>query len=234
MPLEEREPARFRLDERGRPRPDPEHVCVGRDLVADAIALVERRSIWARTSKKERERAPRLPLQAMRHCEATLEEVGAWCRGEVSDVDVLDLVRPLLALDWTEIPAGGPMLPPQPGGVPEPLHLAFRLAHLPFDVPVSHVAGKTEVAARVRLDPEPLRRLAAGDLDGALRVTMRRLEASGLRPVFRRGVATSAWARCLAASLAFPISQHDAARAARLVCKPHDLKDVGEQPAVPA
>jgi CRISPR-associated protein Csx17 len=146
---------------------------------------------------------------------------------------VLDLARPLLALDWSRMPAGGPLLAPEPGGVPEPLHLLFRLAHLPFDVPATNAEGKTEAAVTVRLDPEPLRRLAAGDIDGALRVTVRRLEASGLRPVFHRGVATPALARRLAASLAFPISQQDAARAARLVCKPYDVKDVGRQSAVP-
>jgi CRISPR-associated protein Csx17 len=221
---------RFKLDERGRPVPDPEHVCVGRDLVADAIALVERRSVWARTSWYER--TPRLPLQATRHCEATLEEVGAWVRGEVPDTEVLDLVRPLLALDWTQMPARSLLLAPEPGGVPEPLHLLFCLAHLPFDVPVTDAEQRTEAAIPVRLDPEPVRRLAAGDIDGALRLTVRRLEASGLRPVFRRGVATPALARRLAASLAFPISQQDAARAARLVCKPHDEKDVGQQSAV--
>jgi hypothetical protein len=107
----------------------------------------------------------------------------------------------------------------------------LRLAHLPFDVPVTDAAGKTVVAITVRLDPEPLRRLAADDLDGALRVAIRRLEASGLRPVFRRAVATPSLARRLAGSLAFPISQEDAARAARLVCKPYDVKDVTEQPA---
>lgn len=236
MPLDERDPARprFKLDERGRPRPDPEHVCVGRDLVADAIALVARRSIWARTSKKGRERAPRLPLQAMRGCESTLEEVGAWIRGEVPDRDVLDLARALLALDWAQFLSERPLVEPVPGGVPEPLHLLLRLAHLPFDVPVADADGKLEVAVRVRLDPEPLRRLAGGDLDGALRVTIRRLEASGLRPVFGRAVATPSVARRLAASLGFPISQVDAARAARLVCKPYAVKDVEEQPAAPA
>jgi CRISPR-associated protein Csx17 len=223
---------RFKLDERGRPVPDPEHVCVGRDLVADAIALVERRSVWARTAKRDRERAPRLPLQAATHCEATLEEVGAWVRGEVPDADVLDLTRPLLALDWTQMPARGPLLAPGPGGVPEPLHLMFRLAHLPFDVPVTDAEQRTEAAITVRLDPEPVRRLAAGDIDGALMVTVRRLKASGLRPVFHRGVATPPLARRLAASLAFPISQQDAARAARLVCKPYDVKDVWQRSSV--
>jgi CRISPR-associated protein Csx17 len=233
MPVDDR--GRFDLDERGRPKFGPEQVCVGRDLVADAIALVERRSIWARSSKKEHDGAPRLPLQAIPGCEVTPEEVGAWIRGEVADRDVRELVRPLLALKWDQLRADTRCVPqPMRGGVPEPLHLLFRLAHLPFDVPVSDSEGATEVAVSVRLDPEPLRRLAGGDVDGALRVAVRRLEASGLRPVFRRAVATRSLARRLAASLAFPISQGDAARAARLVCKPYALKDVQEQPAVPA
>jgi len=235
MPLDERDASRprFSLDARGRPKPDSEHVCVGRDFVADAIALVQRRSVWARTSKKDRERTPALPLQAWGGCEASLDDVGAWVRGEVPDVEVLALVRSLLALDWAQLRVEGlPGALPGPGGVTEPLHLLFRLAHLPFDVPVADAEGRNDVAITVRLDPEPIRRLAAGDLDGALKVAVRRLQASGLRPVFRRGVAAPSLARRLAASLAFPISQRDAACAARLVCKPYTVRDV-EQPALP-
>ncbi|MBI4728140.1 MAG: type I-U CRISPR-associated protein Csx17, partial [Acidobacteria bacterium] len=76
---------RLKLDDKGRVMRDPEHVCVGRDLVIDAIALVERRSIWARSSSDKRERAPQLPLEAPKGCEATLEEIAAWVRGDVSD-----------------------------------------------------------------------------------------------------------------------------------------------------
>jgi CRISPR-associated protein Csx17 len=232
MPVDDR--GRFALDERGRAQLGPEQVCVGRDLVADAIAVVARRCIWARSSKTERERAPRLPLQAIPGCEATLEEVGAWIRGEVPDHEVLDLARALLALDWAQFPRVPPPVQSTRGAAPEPLHLLFRLAYLPFDVPVADADGRNEVPVAVRLDPEPLRRLAGGDLDGALRVAVRRLEASGLRPVFRRAVASPMLARRLAASLAFPISQGDATRAARLVCKPYAMKDVEERPAVPA
>jgi CRISPR-associated protein Csx17 len=237
MPLEEQDGShhRFRLDEKGRPKEDPEHVCFGRNLVADAVALLERRSIWARSTNKERERAPRLPLQAWTGCEATVEEVGAWVRGEVPDEDILALIRPLLALNWEEVHSEeARMLPPDRGGVLEPLHLLLRLAHLPFDVPVADAEGREQPAVTVRLDPEPIRRLAAGDLDGALRVAVRRLEASGLRPVFRRAVSVPVLARRLAASLAFPISQDDAARAAQVVCKPYELRDFEDHPAVPA
>jgi CRISPR-associated protein Csx17 len=238
IPLDEsnREWPRFLLDDRGRAERDPELVCVGRDLVTDAIALVRRRSIWVRTSDPERDRAPQLPLWAPDACEATLEEVGAWVRCEVSDDVVYALARPLLALDWSEIHNGhlGSQLPPAPGGVPEPLHLLLRLAHLPFDISIEGTEGRSEVAVTVRLDPEPLRRLAAGDLDGALRVVVRRLGASGLRPVFRRGVAAPGLARRLAASLAFPISRAGAARAARLVCKPYETLEPEEQSAAQA
>lgn len=226
LPVDEtnRDWSRFRLDARGRAERDPELVCVGRDLVTDAIALVRRRSIWARTSDPERDRAPRLPLWAAGACEATLEEVGAWVRGEVGDAAVYALARPLFALDWDAIHKQqlGSQLHAIPGGVPEPLHMLLRLAHLPFDISINGPNGGPQVAVMVRLDPEPLRRLAAGDLDGALRVVVRRLGASGLRPVFRRGVTRPGLVRRLAASLAFPVSRADAARAARLVCKPYD------------
>jgi CRISPR-associated protein Csx17 len=229
IPIDDHDPERprFRLDDRGRAERDPEHVCAGRDLVTDAIALVRRRSIWARTASPERDRAPQLPLGAAGSASATLEEVGAWVRGELSDDAVYGLVRPLLALDWAEI--GGSVPGAASKGTPEPLQMLIRLAHLPFDIPVGGANGAAEVAVTVRLDPEPLRRLAAGDLDGALKVVVRRLGASGLRPVFRRGVAAPRLARRLAASLAFPISREDAARAAGLVCKPYQAKDSEEQ-----
>jgi CRISPR-associated protein Csx17 len=228
IPVEDadREWPRFRLDDRGRAERDPEYVCLGRDLVTDAIALVRRRSIWARRSTPERDRARQLPLWAPGSVSATIEEIGAWVRGELSDDAVYGLARPLLALDWTKIVREGlgSGLFAAPVGEPEPLHMLFRLAHLPFDIPVEGSNDAAEAGVTVRLDPEPLRRLAAGDLDGALRVAVRRLGASGLRPVFRRGVGRPGMARRLAASLAFPISRHDAARASRLVCKPFEAK----------
>lgn len=234
LPLDDWEKrSQFKLDEEGCVTRDAEYVCVGRDLVTDAIALVKRRSIWTRGSNAKRQHAPLLPLEATRFCEATLEEIGAWLRREVADEAVLRLVRPLLALDWHQIAEGGSTVPPERGETPEPLHMLLRLAHLPFNVLVSGPDGQTEAAVTVRLDPEPLRRLAAGDLDGALKVAMRRLGACGLRPVFRRAVCTPEFARRLAASLAFPISREDARRAAQLVCKPHDVRDPEERLSTP-
>jgi CRISPR-associated protein Csx17 len=197
---------------------------VGRNLVADAIALVRRRSIWARTSSTRREKAPLLPLWAVRPCEAGSEEIAWWLRHDQFDDEILKLARPLLALDWSDV-ARQRVVPPLLCRVaPDPLHLLFRLGHLPFDISV-RPGVQAEIGVTVRLDPEPLRRLAAGDLDAALRVVVRRLSASGLHPVFRRSIGTPMLARRLAASLAFPISQREAARAAALVCKPYEVED---------
>jgi CRISPR-associated protein Csx17 len=214
----------FKLDGKGRIQPDPEHVCHGRDLVNDAIALVLRRSIWARSSSLHRDKAPKLPLEAVTGCEATLAEVGAWVRGEIPDDDVLELVRPLLALDWSEVAQGGGGIPRTQTEAGDPLQMLLRLAHLPFALPVRDPDGRSVAVVEVRLDPEALRRLAAGDMDGALRVAVRRLSASGLRPVFRRGIGPAPLVRRIAASLAFPISRDEAAMAAQLVCKPYELK----------
>ncbi len=219
----------FRFDERGRAASDPEWVCVGRNLVADTIALVRRRTIWVRTASAQWERAPQLPLWAVRSCEASTREIAWWLRHDQFDDEILKLARALLALDWGAVANSNVVPPPLCEGARDPLHLLFRLAHLPFEVPVRDSDGKGEVGVTVRLDSEPLRRLAASDIDGAIRVVVRRLVASGLHPVFRRGMATPVLARRLAASLAFPISQREAALAAALVCKPYEAKDTEDQ-----
>lgn len=233
LPLTEPDAERpqFRLDERGRAESDPECVCVGRDLIADAIALVRRRSIWLRSASERKERVTRLPLQAVQSCEASSGEIAWWLRHDEFDHEILKLARPLLALDWGQAARQPVVLPGLCRAMPDPLHLLFRLAHLPFDIPVETSNGKVKAEVTVRLDPEPLRRLAAGDLDGALRVVVRRLSASSLHPVFRRGVGTRILARRLGASLAFPISRKEATRAAALVCKPYEAKNI-EEPAL--
>jgi CRISPR-associated protein Csx17 len=222
----------FRLDERGRVESDQECVCVGRSLVADAIALVQRRSIWVRMANERSSQVMRLPLQAVQSCEVSSEEIAWWLLHDEFDSEILKLARPLLALDWGQVARHPIVLPVLCQALPDPLHLLFRLVHLPFNIPVKTSNGKVETEVTVRLDPEPLRRLASGDLDGALRVVVRRLSACGLHPVFKRGVRAPRLAQRLAASLAFPISQKEAARAATLVCKPYEARELEEQDLV--
>lgn len=217
-------PARFLLEKQGQVKRDPEWVCVGRDLVSDALALLHRRSIWARRPGNEG-RTPRLPLLATRGCEATPGEVAWWLRNPQYDRLILDLVRPLLALNWLEV-GGNSVIPrPMTHEPPAAVQLVFRLAHLPFDIPIRAKDGAWVGMVTVRFDPEPLQRLSAGDLDGALRIVVRRLAASGVRPVVQRTLNSASLARRIAASLALPISQDAAAYAAQLVCKPYDWKD---------
>ena len=219
--------ARFRTSESGSNGIDPEWVCMGRDLVSDALAVLRRRSIWSRWLAGQRGGVPRLPLWGPRGCEATLEEVGWWLWNPQHDRLILDLARPMAAINWAGLTPSDAIPASMRSGTVEPLQSLFRLAYLPFDVPIGSGEGGVAARVAVRFDPEPLRRLAGGDLEGALETTVHRLTASGLRPVLRRGIRMPVLARRIAASLVFPISEYDAARAAALVCKPYEGK--GEQ-----
>ena len=64
-------------------------------------------------------------------------------------------------------------------------------------------------------------RLARGDLATAVKLAVRRLNASGLRPHVTVGVADQAYARRLAAALVFPLNNGNAARLARRLLRPH-------------
>jgi hypothetical protein len=82
------------------------------------------------------------------------------------------------------------------------------------------------VRVTVALDPEPIARLAAGDLPGSIALCLRRLRASGLSPMVRLVAGDARRARRLAASLAFPIRAADAAWCADLVTKPFALEEL--------
>lgn len=216
--------ARFRSSQSGSNGMDPEWVCMGRDLVSDALAILRRRSIWSRWLAGQRGGVPQLPLWGPRGCEATLEEVGWWLWNPQHDRLILDLARPMAAINWAGLTPSDAIPASSRCGTVEPLQLLFRLAYLPFDVPVGSGEGGVAARVAVRFDPEPLRKLAGGDLEGALEITVHRLTASGLRPVLCRGIRMAVLARRIAASLVFPISEYDAARAAALVCKPYEGK----------
>lgn len=217
---------RYKLDSKGRLEHSCEYVCPGRDLVTDAIALLLRRSLWARSRRDNDEERPRqLPLQAVAGCEVSLGEVAAWLRGELVDASVLALVKPLLALDWRKFSAQPVALPAVADRPADPVQTLLRLAFLPYSIPVLREDRQSEGEVTVRLDPEPLRRLAAGDLPGALPFVIRRLSATGLRPVMRHAVASAEKARRLLATLAFPIARQEAGYAATVVCKPYKFSE---------
>jgi hypothetical protein len=91
----------------------------------------------------------------------------------------------------------------------------MRITHL------SAPLRRGEASVEIRLDPEPSARLASGNLAAAADVSLRRLRSSGLTSTARVFAGSAAYARRLAASLAFPISAFDASRCADLVTKPY-------------
>jgi CRISPR-associated protein Csx17 len=200
----------------------PDVVCTGVDLERDCVALVRRRVLRARSAWKAEEGRPRpleeaLPLVAPWACSARLRDIDAFLSRATDDARVLGLARAFMAVRWREwgdepLERGGD--PPPPNA----LHAIFRLVHLPHGL----LRGDDQVP--ITVDPEVVARLAAGNLAAAASTALRRLRASGLRPVVRAIAGDAALARRLAASLAFALHPTDVARAADAVTKPYAVE----------
>lgn len=201
-----RRPARFATGASGLAA-DPDVVCAGRDLERDCIALVMRRVQMAPALKTRG-----LGLVGANCCRASLADVMAFLDGTVDDARVLSLARPLMAVKWWEQRSS--IEHPSPAS-PDAAYAILRIAHL--SGPLRREGGDV----CVQLDPEPVARLSAGDVAGAVAVCLRRLRSSGLTPTVRIVAGDAARARRLAASLAFPIRAADSSRCADLVTKPY-------------
>ncbi|MGC4067355.1 MAG: type I-U CRISPR-associated protein Csx17 [Polyangiaceae bacterium] len=173
---------------------DPRVVMTGRDPLGDLIALVERRLVEA---SQQASRA--LPLVAHWHAGARLDDLARFIAGEVDVERVVALGRALMALDWKQVeqvkslPRVGAALR---GERPDEGWEAVRLCVLPFAV------GDRNIMS----EPAMFRRLASGDVPGAVALALRRLRASGIRPPLVAAIADPTTARRWAAALAFPIS----------------------------
>ena len=191
---------------------DPDVVGAGDDLERDCIALMRRR-VQIATSLTTRS----LGLYQPRGIAAPMADVAAYLSRTVDDARILSLSRPLMAVAWWK--GDMPRLPAPPRAGPDVIYAVVRTAHS------SHAFDRGGEQVTVRLDPEPIARLAAGDLAAALAVCLRRLRASGLAPKIRLGGGDARYARRLAASLAFPIHAGDASRCVDLVTKPFELEE---------
>jgi CRISPR-associated protein Csx17 len=168
----------------------------GRDGLADAIAVVERRLILA--ARKDRRR---LPLVAASKAYASLTDLSALIAGEVDLDRTLTLARALMALDlrkWSADPQ--PPAMPQEHEWPDDAWSLLRLAMLPWpledhDIPV---------------DSAMFRRLATGDAGQAVVIATRRLRIAGIVPTIRGASVPSQTARRWAAAMAFPIAPFQA------------------------
>jgi CRISPR-associated protein Csx17 len=192
---------------------DPDVVCRGHDLERDCLALVRRRVQMAGALE-----ARMFGLAGTEGYEANTDDVMSFLDGAVDGRRVMRLARALMAVRWEARRAARH----QQSMSIDPAYAILRLAH--FD---EAPAGGSD--ACVRLDPEPVARLAAGDLQGAVEVCLRRLRASGLVPKLRVVVADRERVRRLLASLAFPIPSHAVTRCRTLVTKPdHDDPTEGQ------
>lgn len=172
----------------------------GRVGIDDAIALVERRLIEAAQVGKRF-----LPMKAALRSAASLTDLTTLVAGEVDLDRTLALARVFMAIDgrrWTTDPKP-PQKPKEAVRWPDDAWLAIRLAMLPWPL----ADGRN-----IYIDPAIVRRLASGDAVSALELALRRLQAVGIRPTVRMGVASPHTARLWAAALAFPIGRNTAQR----------------------
>ncbi|QYM78795.1 type I-U CRISPR-associated protein Csx17 [Horticoccus luteus] len=158
-------------------------VCAGRDFVADAIALLDRRLV---ESAKEASRSIGQDAGAF----ASLADVAVFLRGALDTGRILSLARALMAVDYKD----KPRLPVPPANeMPDDTFALFRFCLAPRH-------WRTELPARA----DVFRRLASDDLAEASRHAVRHLRAHGHIPPLSLAAGN---ARLLAAALAFPLSR---------------------------
>lgn len=202
----------------------PEVVCVADDLETVALALVGRRLVEA-----GQKGLPQLPLTPIPGAEASIDDIARFLAGDVDDRLILDLARPLMALDWSRF-----RRPAEHSRETRYGSLGFyglvRLAYWPG--PLRLRKGTEPVA--VPLDPSIFALLRTGDLVRASAAAIRRLSAAGLRPHLRVVAGDPELARRVAAALAFPITASDARGLALRLTRPELEESVEIEEAVPA
>lgn len=197
-------------------------VWAGRDLVADLGAVALRRLVEA-----GRWGAAAFPLRG--RAWASVEDVGLFLEGRVDEGRIAGLSRALMAVKWWSAPR--PEEPPAPPPRPSALHALFRLVHAPCEVRPRRGGGEGAAPLRPRVDPAPLRLLAAGRAHDAAHAAVRALVSAGARPKLRVAAASPDLARRLAASMAIPISSRDLSTLLDFICKPAAAG--GDDPAIP-
>jgi CRISPR-associated protein Csx17 len=192
-------------------RRDPRVVCHALDPVRDLNALVQRRAIEC-----AKENTRYFALNGHPSFYAHPADLSALLSGTLDLQKLTRLSRAFLAIDRKKLTTASITFAPPAncGEVPPPIYGIFRLTCLPSPL----IRGASEIT--IPFDPAIPARLATGDLATAGAAALRRLRASGLRPVIRQVAGTTDLARRLALSLAFPISIGTASRLADSVTKP--------------
>lgn len=190
LPLDPKKRRRYATGADNRLLKDPRVVMTGRDPLGDLIALVERRLVEA--SQRGNRTLPLVPAYG---AGARLDDVARFLTGEVDDERVVALGRALMALDWEHVRRPRTQIGSR-SHRPDEAWEALRLCALPFAVHDRTIAT----------DPALFRRLASGDVSGAVELALRRLRAYGFRPPLAAAIADARSARRWAAAFAFPIA----------------------------
>lgn len=174
---------------------DPRVVCYGRDFLADAIALVDRRLVEsAQAGEGVLNLTPVHPVLT-----ADLRDLSAFLRGSVDDGRIGRLTRALMMLDLNALREAPLQLRPSEGERDsiDDVYPLFR-----FCVLTKNLAETNQWA--IPAQHGVFRRLASGDLPSAIQQAVRHLRSHSIvSPVAH----ATGDARRLAACMAFPISR---------------------------
>lgn len=204
LPLNSRKSWQYAIGADKRLINDPRYVMTGRDPLGDLIALVERRFVEAS------QRGSRvLPLVARYGAGARLDDLSRFLAGEIEVDRVVSLGRALMALDWKRTRLRRAECDPH-GERPDEAWEALRLCALPYPI----------LDRTITAEPAMFRRLASGNVAGAVQVALHRLRASGFRLPLAAAVADPTTARRWAGGLAFPIDRAVAATMANRFLNP--------------
>lgn len=160
-------------------------VCFGRDFIADAIALLNRKLIELAQNDNSRF------IKQFAGVFASLADISDFLQGTLDVGRILSLIRALMAIDYKDAPR---LNMPVGNKSPEDTFAIFRFCIAPHH-------WKTGIPARTDI----FRRLASGDLNTAMRLATLHLRAHGYIPPLYLAAGD---ARLLAASFAFPLSSY--------------------------
>lgn len=179
-------------------------------LDRNLIAIFKRRCIEA-VRQNERVSGNILIFPGQLSCSASLGDISAFVNHDTNDERIAALLRGLILLDWLQIrQEKTPLKSGDDRPQPDAIFTTLKLCHLPYEIQGRYIP----------LIPEITRLAAAGRLDEAMKLAIRRLTGSSLKPVIRNAARSGTLSRRIAASLLFPISFEDMRRLAQTVLAP--------------
>jgi CRISPR-associated protein Csx17 len=181
-------------DEGKRLAKDPRVVCFGRDLVSDALALVNRRIVEA-----AQDGGGNLNMTPVNGAlTADLRDIASFLQGGLNHGKIMRLARAFMMLDLSALREAPRCLqPPALSGAP--VDDAFTMIRFCL-LPKHCVTGREW---KIPLKAEIYRRLSSGDQPTAMRLAVQHLRAHGFVPPLQIAAGDP---RLLAASMAFSLS----------------------------